>query len=201
MVQRMLTTASHRRGFGWLLLSLLFGLTTILPIINASTTTITAVSTTTQATRKILKKEKGISITGTRPTFLPPPSTRITKEERQEEEEEEEQQEEEEDITTSTTNNSNKKEKMVGTDNNMKKLDFLDDLRTKYSHQPTFLQSVEEIALSLLPLFEDPKHGEFYKRAFVAMTEPERVISFRVPWMDDNGNIQFNRGWRVEFSR
>jgi glutamate dehydrogenase (NADP+) len=80
-------------------------------------------------------------------------------------------------------------------------LEFLDDLRQKYSHQPTFLQSVEEIALSLLPLFEEPAQGDFYKRAFVAMTEPERTIFFRVPWEDDNGNLQFNRGWRVEFSR
>ena len=80
-------------------------------------------------------------------------------------------------------------------------LDFLDDLRKKYSHQPVFLQSVEEIALSLLSLFEDPEKGDFYKRAFVAMTEPERVIAFRVPWEDDEGNLHFNRGWRVEFSR
>jgi glutamate dehydrogenase (NADP+) len=64
-----------------------------------------------------------------------------------------------------------------------------------------FLQSVEEIALSLLPLFDDPKNGEFYKRAFVATTEPERVVSFRVPWEDDNGTLHFNRGWRIEFSR
>ena len=190
MVQRMLTTASHPRGLGWLLS--LFCLTTILPIINASTTT--AASTTAQATRKILKKEKKVSITGTKPTFLPPSTRIIIKEEGQQ------QEEQREDITktttTSTTDNTNKTEKM-GKD----KLDFLDDLRTKYSHQPTFLQSVEEIAFSLLPLFEDPTHGEFYQRAFVAMTEPERVISFRVPWMDDHGNIQFNRGWRVEFSR
>jgi hypothetical protein len=80
-------------------------------------------------------------------------------------------------------------------------LDFLNDLRQKYSHQPVFLQSVEEIALSLLPLFEDPEKGAFYTRAFVAMTEPERVLAFRVPWEDDEGNMQFNRGWRVEFSR
>jgi glutamate dehydrogenase (NADP+) len=80
-------------------------------------------------------------------------------------------------------------------------LDFLDDLRSKYSHQPVFLQSVEEIALSLLPLFEDPVKGDFYKRAFVAMTEPERTIAFRVPWEDDHGILHFNRGWRVEFSR
>jgi glutamate dehydrogenase (NADP+) len=80
-------------------------------------------------------------------------------------------------------------------------LDFLNDLRKKYSHQPTFLQSVEEIAWSLLPLFDDPKNGEVYRRAFVAMTEPERTISFRVPWEDDGGKMHFNRGWRVEFSR
>lgn len=79
-------------------------------------------------------------------------------------------------------------------------LEFLEDLRKKYSHQPVFLQSVQEIALSLTPLFNDPDKGEFYKRAFVAMAEPERIIFFRVPWEDDNGNIVFNRGWRVEFS-
>jgi len=78
--------------------------------------------------------------------------------------------------------------------------EFLHDLRKKYEHQPVFLQSVKEIALSLGPLFQDPENGEFYKRAFTAMTEPERSISFRVPWEDDEGNMRFNRGWRVEFS-
>lgn len=77
---------------------------------------------------------------------------------------------------------------------------FLDDLRSKYSHQPTFLQAVEEMAVSLMPLFEDADQGDFYRRAFVAMAEPERSISFRVPWMDDAGKLQFNRGFRVEFS-
>jgi len=80
------------------------------------------------------------------------------------------------------------------------KLGFLDDLRRKYPHQPTFLQAVEEMALSLLPLFEDPDQGTFYKRAFLAMAEPERVIAFRVPWEDDQGRMHFNRGWRVEQS-
>ena len=78
---------------------------------------------------------------------------------------------------------------------------LLHDLRQKYEHQPVFLQSVSEIAHSLTPLFEDPDKGEFYKRAFVAMTEPERTISFRVPWEDDEGRMRYNRGWRVEFSR
>ena len=78
---------------------------------------------------------------------------------------------------------------------------LLHDLSQKYKHQPVFLQSVREIAHSLTPLFEDPDKGDFYKRAFVVMTEPERTISFRVPWEDDAGNMRYNRGWRVQFSR
>lgn len=76
----------------------------------------------------------------------------------------------------------------------------LNDLKQKYSHQPVFLQSVEEMAASLHTLFDDPEHGEFYRRAFFVMTEAERTINFRVAWMDDKGNMQVNRGWRVEFS-
>ena len=77
-------------------------------------------------------------------------------------------------------------------------LDILQDLRQKYKHQPIFLQAVEEMALSVADLLEqDP----FYRRAFAMMTEPERTISFRVPWTDDHGHMHYNRGWRVEFSR
>jgi hypothetical protein len=78
---------------------------------------------------------------------------------------------------------------------------FLAPLREKYAHQPTFLQAVEEMAESLMPIFADKQKGEFYKRAFLVMTEPERSISFRVNWTDDQGNLRTNRGWRVEFSR
>lgn len=78
---------------------------------------------------------------------------------------------------------------------------FLDDLRRKYKHQPVFLQAVEEMAMALDPLFHDPEKGEFYQRAFVVMTEPERTISFRVPWEDDAGNMRYNRAWRIEFNR
>ena len=82
-----------------------------------------------------------------------------------------------------------------------KSLAFLDELFRKYPHQPTFLQAVEEMALSLTDLFEDAENGEFYQRAFLMMAEPERIIAFRVPWMDDSGRLQYNRAWRVEFSR
>lgn len=80
------------------------------------------------------------------------------------------------------------------------KFDFLADLRAKYPHQPVFLQAVEEMALSVEPLFNDPVDGDFYRKAFIFLTEPERMISFHVPWMDDEGNQHVNRGWRVEFS-
>jgi glutamate dehydrogenase (NADP+) len=80
-------------------------------------------------------------------------------------------------------------------------LHFLDDLRQQYAHQPTFLQAVEEMALSLTDLFDDPTDGDFYRRSFLLMAEPERTLAFRVPWMDDQGKLQYNRGWRVEFNR
>ena len=102
-------------------------------------------------------------------------------------------------MTTSTTTNT------ITTQTNpqsctMIELDFLNDLRKKYPHQPVFLQAVEEMALSIEPLFSDPVNGDFYKKAFLYLTEPERMISFHVPWMDDEGVQHVNRGWRVEFS-
>lgn len=78
--------------------------------------------------------------------------------------------------------------------------DFLKPLRMKYSHEPTFLQAVEEMKISLTPLFMDAEKGDFYQRAFLLMTEPERVLKFRVDWMDDSGYLRTNMGYRVEFS-
>ena len=51
---------------------------------------------------------------------------------------------------------------------------LLNDLKAKYSHQPLFLQAVKEIAMSIKPILDDPLDGDFYKRAFMAMTQPER---------------------------
>ncbi len=65
--------------------------------------------------------------------------------------------------------------------------------------QPEFQQAVEEVVSSLMPFLDsNPK----YKKAKILerMVEPERVIMFRVPWLDDNGEIQINRGYRIEMS-
>ncbi|KAL4435476.1 hypothetical protein ABPG77_006238 [Micractinium sp. CCAP 211/92] len=65
------------------------------------------------------------------------------------------------------------------------------------SEQLEFLQAVREVAVSLEPVFDRrPELLPIFKQ----VAEPERIISFRVTWMDDAGNLQINRGWRVQFS-
>lgn len=73
------------------------------------------------------------------------------------------------------------------------------DVKAKNPAEPEFHQAVEEVAESLAPVFE--KHPE-YKEAKIMerMVEPERVIMFRVPWIDDHGKIQVNRGYRIQMS-
>lgn len=66
-------------------------------------------------------------------------------------------------------------------------------------HEPEFLQAVEEVLESLEPVVE--KHPEFEASGLMErLVEPERVISFRVPWVDDQGKTQVNRGYRVQFN-
>ena len=77
--------------------------------------------------------------------------------------------------------------------------EFMDRVRSKNGHEPEFLQAVQEVAEAVIPFMEShPK----YKTAKILdrIVEPERTIIFRVPWLDDNGNIQVNRGYRVEFN-
>jgi glutamate dehydrogenase (NADP+) len=76
----------------------------------------------------------------------------------------------------------------------------LSNLQRKYSHQPLFLQSVQEMVLSIKDLLL-LENDDSYRKAFSLLIEPERTISFRVSWMDDHGVQQVNRGWRVEFNR
>ncbi len=77
--------------------------------------------------------------------------------------------------------------------------DFMAKMNEKHSHEPEFLQAVEEVAEAVIPVIEaNPK----YKKAKILerIVEPERVIMFRVPWIDDNGDVQVNKGYRVEFN-
>jgi glutamate dehydrogenase (NADP+) len=68
-----------------------------------------------------------------------------------------------------------------------------------YAHQPEFIQAVKEVLETLEPVIK--QHPEFEKANILErIVEPDRTVSFRVPWLDDNGNIQVNRGWRVQFN-
>ncbi|MBD1572020.1 NADP-specific glutamate dehydrogenase [Vibrio sp. S17_S38] len=75
----------------------------------------------------------------------------------------------------------------------------ISDLKKTSPAQSEFYQAVEEVLDSLEPLLED---GDRYQKQAIIqrMIEPERQIMFRVPWMDDNGDIQVNKGYRVEFN-
>ena len=76
---------------------------------------------------------------------------------------------------------------------------FMDRVRAKNGHEPEFLQAVQEVAEAVIPYIDThPK----YKTAKILdrIVEPERTIIFRIPWLDDQGNVQVNRGYRVEFN-
>ncbi|NLE60769.1 MAG: glutamate dehydrogenase, partial [Planctomycetes bacterium] len=65
--------------------------------------------------------------------------------------------------------------------------------------EPEFHQAVREVLESLQPVFD--RHPKYEKnRILERFCEPERVIMFRVPWLDDKGDIQVNRGYRIEFN-
>ncbi len=76
---------------------------------------------------------------------------------------------------------------------------FMDRVKAKNGHEPEFLQAVHEVAEAVIPLIEEtPKYKE--AKILDRIVEPERTIIFRVPWLDDNGKVQVNRGYRVEFN-
>lgn len=76
---------------------------------------------------------------------------------------------------------------------------FLTALQSKSPNQPEFLQAVREVFTSLWPFLERNPH---YRESSLLerLVEPERVIQFRVSWVDDHGKVQVNRGYRVQFS-
>ena len=76
---------------------------------------------------------------------------------------------------------------------------FMESVKMNHGHEAEFLQAVEEVAEAVIPYIEEnPK----YKKAKVLerLVEPERTILFRVPWIDDQGEVQINRAYRVEFN-
>ena len=74
-----------------------------------------------------------------------------------------------------------------------------DGLAKRNANEPEFLQAVREVLESIQPVVE--KHPEYEKAALIErLVEPERIISFRVPWVDDQGKVQVNRGYRVQFN-
>ena len=84
--------------------------------------------------------------------------------------------------------------------NYQKQIDsFMKNLEVKDGHEPEFIQAVEEVAETVIPFIEN---NTKYKEAKILerIVEPERVIQFRVPWVNDAGEPQVNRGFRVEFN-
>lgn len=76
---------------------------------------------------------------------------------------------------------------------------FMQKLAEKNPAEPNFRQAVSEVVESILPIVND---NAAYRQASILerMTEPDRIITFRVTWMDDNRKIRLNRAWRVQFN-
>ncbi|TYP99727.1 glutamate dehydrogenase/leucine dehydrogenase [Tenacibaculum adriaticum] len=76
---------------------------------------------------------------------------------------------------------------------------FMDYVKERNPHEPEFLQAVHEVAEAIIPFIESNSKYKG-KKLLERMVEPERTLMFRVPWVDDSGETQVNRGYRVEFN-
>tara|TARA_R110002072_G_scaffold138721_2_gene282157 strand:- start:33 stop:1376 length:1344 start_codon:yes stop_codon:yes gene_type:complete len=76
---------------------------------------------------------------------------------------------------------------------------FMDEVKGRNSHEPEFIQAVQEVAETVIPYISN---HEIYngKNILLRMVEPERLISFRVSWVDDDGEIHVNRGYRIQMN-
>ncbi|GGW25172.1 NADP-specific glutamate dehydrogenase [Arenibacter certesii] len=78
---------------------------------------------------------------------------------------------------------------------------FMDEVKARNGHQPEFIQAVQEVAETIIPfIFLPGNEGYGGKNLLLRMVEPERLIYFRVPWVDDKGEINVNRGYRVQMN-
>lgn len=76
---------------------------------------------------------------------------------------------------------------------------FMELVKQKNPHEPEFMQAVQEVAAVILPFIK--VHPEYQKAALLErLIEPERILIFRVPWMDDEGNFRVNRGFRIQMN-
>src|SRR5690606_25095765 len=77
--------------------------------------------------------------------------------------------------------------------------DFIADIEARNPNEPEFLQAVKEVAVTVIPFIA--AHSQYDgKKLLERMAEPERTIIFRVPWVDDSGEIQVNRGFRIQMN-
>jgi glutamate dehydrogenase (NADP+) len=77
--------------------------------------------------------------------------------------------------------------------------DFMQEIRARNANEPEFHQAVQEVVETLVPFLDKHPH---YRKAKVLerICEPERVLMFRVPWVDDKGEVQINRGYRIQMN-
>jgi glutamate dehydrogenase (NADP+) len=76
---------------------------------------------------------------------------------------------------------------------------FMDEVKTRNGHEPEFIQAVQEVAETVIPYIAQHKiyNGQ---NILLRMVEPERLLSFRVAWVDDDGDIHVNRGYRIQMN-
>ncbi|MCF0197665.1 MAG: glutamate dehydrogenase, partial [Bacteroidaceae bacterium] len=77
--------------------------------------------------------------------------------------------------------------------------EFMASLEKRHPGEREYLQAVREVLLSVKDVYD--QHPEFERKALLErLVEPERIVTFRVPWVDDKGKVQVNIGYRVQFN-
>ncbi len=77
--------------------------------------------------------------------------------------------------------------------------DFLNEVAASNPNQPEFLQAVHEVVESVWPVYQS-KESFMKHKVLSRIVEPERQVMFRVTWVDDDGEVQVNRGYRIQFN-